>query len=331
VDKRIRYINNEQPNFINPVNGFEDDLMPEKEDQKLFESISDHMKAQFDLEDVLNDMSFQSTRNAVKEMITDYNKNRSGHSENEKFIRDNFSGVISDDSLSEEINSIKQEINNNKLNEITADWVKEWHEKKQKTGNSDAKSEEIRSFITESISAAQHEAVKPRTHIIRYTSLAAAAMLGVFLLLRSVLPSSNPEKLFSSNYKPFEALSTVTRSVNIAEADKYTSAIGSYKLGDYQKAAAGFAAFVEKNPSSVPARFFLGLSQLSLENYDQAQNLFSGVVAEQGEYNKEARWYLGLTYLKTGDKLKAGECFKILAGTDGYYRDRSEKILRRLK
>ncbi len=305
--------------------------MPESEDQKLFETISDHLKGQLDLDEVRSDMALQSTKDAVKEMISDYKRNKSGNIENEKFIRETFSGQKSENILSDEIESIKQEINNNKLNEVTADWVKEWHKKKQQAGIKDPKSEEIRNFITDAISSPEKQPVKTRIRVIRFASFAAAAMIGAFLILRSVLPSSNPDKLFSTYYKPFDALSSVTRSVNIAESDKYSAAIGNYKLGDYQKAAAEFAGFIQKYPSSVPARFFLGLSQLSLENYEQAQNLFSGVVSEQGEYNKEARWYLGLTCLKTGNTLEAKECFKILAGSDGYYRDRAEKVLRRLK
>ena len=331
MDKRIRYIISDPEDVFRTRDGFEDDLISDNDDQTIFESIGDYMKGKFDLEDVLNDNAFQSTRLAVKEMITDYNINKSQNSENEKFIRDIFSDEFSEDNLSDEIKSIKQEINNNKLNEITADWVREWHEKKQKIGNPDPKSEEIRNFITDAISSPGKEPVKSRNLFIRYASFAAAALIGVFILLRTLLPTSNPEKLFSTYYKPFEALSSVTRSINNTEADKYSAAIESYKSGDFQKSAAEFAVISEKSPSAVSARFFLGLSQLSLGNYGQAENLFAGVIDEQGEYTKEARWYLGLAYLKTNNKQKAEECFTILASSDGYYREPSEKILRRLK
>ncbi len=331
MDKRIRYINNIPEEVFSTRDGFEDELISDKEDSALCETIGDYMKGQSDLEDVHNDTAFQSTRETVKVMISDYNKNKSGNRENEKFIREIFSDRFSEDMLSDEIESIKQEINNNKLNEITADWVSEWHEKKQKSGISDPKSEEIRNFITDAISSPRKEPVKTRNLFIRYASLTAAAMLGAFILLRTLLPSSNPDKLFSTYYKPFEALSSVTRTINNTETDKYSAAEESYKSGDYQKSAAEFAGILEKYPSSVSARFFLGLSQLSLENYGQAENIFSGVLNEQGEYAKEARWYLGLTYLKTNNKQKAEECFGILARSDGYYRERSEKILRRLK
>ena len=331
MDKRIRYISSKPKDVFSTRDGFEDDLISDNDDRVLFKSIGCYMQGKFDLEDVHSDNAFQSTQAEVKEMISDYNKNKSGNRENEKFIREIFSDEFSEDKLSDEIKSIKQEINNNKLNEITADWVREWHEKKQKNGKPDPKSEEIKNFITDAISSPRKEPGRNRNLLIRYASFTAAAMIGVFFLLRTLLPSSNPEKLFSTYYKPFDALSSLTRSINNTEADKYSAAIESYKSGDFQKSAAEFAVISEKIPSAVSARFFLGLSQLSLGNYGQAENLFTGVINEQGEYTKEARWYLGLTYLKTNNKQKAEECFTNLASSDGYYRERSEKILRRLK
>jgi tetratricopeptide (TPR) repeat protein len=336
MNKQIRNINNKPA-----INGFENDLMDDNSDSALFETISQYMKGRLDLEEVKNDPAFSGTREAVKEMICDYNKNVSENKENKKFIRDVFSGAGSEEKLNEEIKFIKQEINDNKLNDITTEWVKEWHEKKQKIGLRDPKTEEIRDFITGAINNTESKPVKilndeskkssGRSLFVRYISLSAAALISVFILIRALLPSSNPEKLFSSYYKPFEALSTVTRSLDNSETNNYSSAIENYKTGKYHQAAIGFANTLQKDPSFLSAQFFLGLSNLALGNYDQAINMLAGVTNTSGDYGKEARWYLGLTYLKTADKQKAAECFKYLAGSDGFYRERSEKILRSLK
>ena len=75
----------------------------------------------------------------------------------------------------------------------------------------------------------------------------------------------------------------------------------------------------------------MGISQMELGNYDQAVKMLEDVVSRQGEYLKEARWYLGLAYIKTGNTEKAAGCFEILAGTPGYYNLRAREILRRLR
>ncbi len=221
--------------------GFESDLMADINDDALFETIGDYMKGRMDIEDVKNDPDLLNARESVKKMITDYNKNKPGYKENEKYIREIFAEEGSDTRLNEEIKEIKQEIKNNRLNDITADWVREWHEKKQNSFPKDAKSEEIKDFITSAISSAENEPVEilndeipnssRRNLFVRYASLSAAAILGAFLLLRTLLPSSDPEKLFNSYYKPFAAMSSVTRSINNDESNIYSSGNRKLQIG----------------------------------------------------------------------------------------------------
>jgi tetratricopeptide (TPR) repeat protein len=336
MKKQIRNISG-KPSGI----GFEDDLMADCNDSALFETISEYMKGRMDLDDVRNDPAVSDTRQTVKDMISDYNNTLPGNKENSKFIKEIFSPSESDRDLSEEIKSIKQEIDENKLTDVTADWVKEWHERKQKMGVRDQRTEEIKSFITDAINSPSHEPVlnlndvsKKRTRrslFARYVSLSAAALIGLFILIRTLVPSSDPEKIFNSYYKPFDAVSLVTRSLNNNEKDNLPSAIEIYKTGNYQKAAIMFANALQNDPSAVSPVFYLGLSQLALKNYNQAINLFEKVTNDAGDYGKEARWYMGLSYLKLANKDKAAECFEYLTRSDGFYRERSEAILHRLK
>ena len=127
---------------------------------------------------------------------------------------------------------------------------------------------------------------------------------------------------------PFHLLHEVSAMLNRKGIRRQLRII---KLAITEQAAIGFAELLEKDQYVVGSQFFLGLSQLGLDNNQQAINLLSGVANGPGEYGKEARWYLGMAYLKTADKQKAAECFSSLSGADGYYKTRSEKILRRLK
>jgi len=323
------------------INDFDDHFMTDSDDSALFESIGEYMKGVLDIEEIRNDPALSIARGTVENMISDYNNNIAVNKENEKFIRESFSDKKTTDAVSEEIKNIRKEIADNRLNEITSEWVKEWHEKKQRSGTNDTKTEEIRNFISSSINSPEKEPLKftdegsinvfIRSLFARYAIFSAAAMLGAFLLIRTLLPSSDPGKLFDSYYKPFHAISPVTRSINNIETDSYSSAIKSYKTGNYQEAAILFAGIMQKEPKAGSAQFFLGLSQLANNNFNQAINLLTGVANDSGEYGKEARWYLGLTYLKTANKQKATECFEYLARSNGFYRERSEEILRRLR
>jgi TolA-binding protein len=343
MNKRNRYINN-MPGDVSgnrEGNGFDDDLMADSHDAALFDIISEYMKGSIDIEDVKNDPSLSVTKETVNKMISDYNGNISKNRENENFIREIFSGEEQEKQLLEEITLIRKEIKENKLEEITTGWVKEWQEKKPGSGSTDRDSEERRDFITSSINSEANiplevmddgrKKVSRRTLFVRYGSLSAAAVLGVFLMIRTLFPAYNPDKIFNSFYKPFDAVSPVTRSMNNNEADIFSSAIMSYKTGDYYRAAREFSETILKDPSVVSPRFYMGLTQLALKNYDQTIVLLKGVVNDSGENVKDARWYLGLAYLKTGNKPKAAESFEYLAQSDGFYRERAENILRRLK
>lgn len=343
MNRLIRHINSNSTKAHEKVvgNGFEDDMPFNREDSALSESISEYMKGRIDLEEVRNDPGLPGMESIVKEMISDYNKTRAKTKNNENFITDIFAKGISDEKLLDEISHIKLEINHSNINDISAEWVKEWHEKRQKNGAPDQKAEEIKNFITGSFEVEEKEHENfvtekrkkglSRSLLVRYASLSAAAVLGVFMLVKTLIPSYNPDNLFDSYYEPLNAVSPVTRSSNTGESDSYASAIERYKLGDYQIAAIGFSNAIIQDNSAIAPRFFMGVTQLALGNYDQAINLLSDVTVRSGEYGKEARWYLGLAYLKSGEKDKASGCFKLLAQSPGYYSERSEKILRRLK
>ena len=271
MNSQSRHINGKSREALenNAGKRFDDDMLINSEDSALFGEVSYYIRAQSDLEDVKKDPSLDKTRAAVKGMMSDYNKTLSENRENDKFIRDAFSE-----------NKIKPEIGKSDINDITAEWVREWHRKKQMLGVTDLKEEEIKDFITGSLKS---EVVEPaeeihtitkrgfhRSLFIRYASLSAAALIGAVILLKTLIPSSDPEKLFNSYYKPFDAISPVTRSVNSEAAGTYTSAIGSYKSGDYQSAANGFSKAVVKDPSLGSPGFFLGLTDIALGNYNEA-------------------------------------------------------------
>jgi TolA-binding protein len=319
--------------------GFEMLLAPG--DSALFGEISNFMKGLSDTEDVKSDPAYSVTNHEVKAMISDYQENAVHNKNIEKFILDSFADEAPEEKYRNEVNRIKEEIRRNNLNDISSEWIKDWNEKKKRNGNKDAKTAEIRNFITGSF---KQEVIKTdlqsenrkrsglsRSMVTRYSSLAAAAIIAAVLLIKSLIPSDDPQKIFSKYYEPFKAVSSVTRSAGAGESESFTRAITSYKSGEYQAAATGFSEAMLNGTESFSAGFFLGVTEIELGNYDKAIELLNGVVSQKSEFTKEATWYLGLAYIKSGNKVKASECFEVLARSPGFYSDRSEKILRFLR
>lgn len=317
-------------------------------DKDLQGKISSFMRASADIEDVMNDPALCCTRDSVRVMVSNYNKTvaeKRSSRENEKYIKESlsYSGKeSSSENYSAELKDLTdfkdfKDFTNSDISMLTADWVKEWHRQKQMAGNPDPKAEERKDFIASSLDAKPaeiHEEAKAerkktisRSVFIRYVSLSAAAVIGAVILISTLLPSS-PDRIFNTYYEPFDAISPVTRNTSNSAEEIYANAINCYKSGDYRSAATGFAEANVKNPSSGAPLFYMGLTSIELGNISEAVNELSAVVTGSGEYVKDAMWYLGLAYLKSGDKAKASECFKKLSESPGYYHDRSEELLR---
>jgi tetratricopeptide (TPR) repeat protein len=303
---------------------------------------ADFVRAQLDLDEIMNDQLLNQTRTAVQEMMSDYKRNTPKKSEKESFIRNTFADALSEKHIKDEIKEAKSESSKNDLDEITAEWVKEWHREKQSLGKKSKEEEERKDFICCALENKTDEELqtvaseenknksKVRSLYIRYISLSAAAILGAFILIRTLAPV-NPEKLYESYYTPYKALSPVSRGENGAASMLYSSGIKLYNAGDYAGAASSFAEASVKDPSYGSPMFFLGLTDLALGNFDGAIENLDMSVIKGDEYQKEALWYMGLAYLKKGEKAQASECFEKLSEKNGYYSERSEELLRRLK
>ena len=318
---------------------WDDAIIPE-EDHALLHLIGNCLKGELDIEEVKSDPGYEVTERTVKIMLSDYQLNK-GNARDKSFISDALASGTEEEKIKEEIREIKNEIINTKLNDISSEWVREWHEKKQSAGRIDTRKEEIRKFITGSFEK-DNKVKKPepekekkagisRPLILRYISLAAAVIAGAVIIFSTLIPGGDPGKIYKRYYESVQAVSPVTRSMTGNAADSWAAAVINYNKGDYQAASIGFSELNALNPSSPAPRFYLGMANLGMGEYNKAVTLLKVVAEEQGEYAKEARWYLGLTYLNQGDTDAASECFEILAQSPGYYSERSEKILRRLR
>lgn len=303
------------------------------EDSLLFEKISGYMKGRLDYEDILNDPQLAEADKKTQEWIKENKKVNPENVSVRKFVNEAIAEAHNEEKMEKEIKKLQSEIRNNNLDEITKEWIKEWGEEKDKNTG---KRIEIKKFVSESI---QQNNEKPEieqsvkiktTGVFRYLLLSAAAVTVVFILFKSLMPTS-PDNLFKSYYKPFEAVSDITRNTTANSPDAYRNAVASYRSGDYTSALKGFYESSDSDTSSVMARFFIGITHLAMGNYVKASSMLKSVSDTPGEYQKEALWYLGLAYLKTGEREKADKCFEFLEQTNGYFSERARKILRRLK
>jgi len=233
---------------------------------------------------------------------------------------------MNEDMLAKEIEDIEREIAATNLDASVAEMVEDWNVRKRENMKS-PELEEIRSFVAGS---ADSEPEKPaRKLFIRYALPAAAVIAGAIFVVRMLLPSSDPGNVFNSYYKPFKPVSEVTRGTDASGS--LAAGIESYRNSRYTEAYTAFSDVLQKDPSSVTAHFFLGITCIATGDYEKAAEQLKIAAGAGGEYSKEAGWYLGLALLGSEDINGAKEKFGALAQSPGYYSDRAAKILRRLK
>ncbi len=157
-------------------------------------------------------------------------------------------------------------------------------------------------------------------------TLAGAITVAFILLLKG--QTEMPE-MFARYYEPYhqsERIIEITRS----DDDLYF-AIQLFESGDYSRAAVFFNQLSDSLNNSSYSSFYAGLIYIQQEKWEMAIDAFIQVINDGNVYILgDARWYLGLCYLRVENAPAAREQFEILSEGKNEYSKRARKILRHL-
>ena len=313
-----------------------------QEEYMLYCEMNDSFRADSDLETAMNDPALHDIEPMIEEAVEEYLNTPELFDSSRGYVNPGFQKEKNVPEAFSRTGEIVMEMEDHHMNELAESWVTEWIEKKEKNTSPDDQTEKMIEFISRAMEEDVEEAaislkteiqkkkVARRIPIYRYAGYVAAAVLAGTLLLTNLIPSGNPEKLFAEYYQPMKALSPVTRGISTAFTQQYNEAVEQYMEADYLSAASLFTELIKQEPDMDAPRFYHGMTQLELGNFEIAIQEFSWLENRTQDYIKDVQWYLGLAYLKTGNKLKAASYFEILSGSEGYYREPSRKLLRRL-
>jgi TolA-binding protein len=154
--------------------------------------------------------------------------------------------------------------------------------------------------------------------------IVAAAATALLLLWLAWPPAS--ERLYTT-YRQFPTASFTTKNTDEQTLVQMSK---SFNNKDFQSALAGLTAYLQKHPEDLEAHFFVGLCQLELGHFSEAESIFTQIISAENAWSGEAHWYLALTYLRWK---KTEECKKtllqILPG-EAHYEEATE-LLKKLK
>ncbi|MBL7112747.1 MAG: hypothetical protein ISS19_12500 [Bacteroidales bacterium] len=157
-------------------------------------------------------------------------------------------------------------------------------------------------------------------------ALAGAITIAFILLLKG--QTEMPE-MFAKYYEPYhqsEKIIEITRSND----DLYFT-IQLFESGDYSRALVLFKQLADSSSFSSYSHFYAGLIYIHQEKWEMAIDAFIQVIeGGNSDILGDARWYLGLCYLRVENASAAREQFEFLSEAKNEYSKRARKILRHL-
>jgi tetratricopeptide (TPR) repeat protein len=192
----------------------------------------------------------------------------------------------------------------------------------------------LRSKLVE-IERKRNETVAPvkvsgKSAYIKYAAVIAALMLiGSLVFIPG--KNQNTDELVRQYYKAYEPPTNQRSAQTSTDAD-FSLALEFYNTHDYDKAATLFSKVLESKPNDMQTVLLKGVSNFEQKQYPEAKQSFGKVIDDNDNlYVDQARWYLALCYLNTGEKDKAIQLFSLIGKENGIYQKDARRILRKLK
>lgn len=158
--------------------------------------------------------------------------------------------------------------------------------------------------------------------------LAVAASIGLIIMLVIWNKPEDPTKLYAKNFEPYPNIfEPIVRGEDYV-VNKRTRAFAAYESGDYQEAAILFNELLtEKEEPGV--LLLLSNANLILGNTKEARNNLITLINDFEEYDVQAKWYLGLSYMKEGDVKSAKLILQELSDSEYSYSNKAKELLKR--
>lgn len=191
------------------------------------------------------------------------------------------------------------------------------------------KLEELRT-LEKALPVVEPESVATRV-LSYWKPLAAAA--AIFITATAVIllnRSDSPEQLFARNFEPYPNVFEPTqRGINDA-ADKRATAFAMYEQKHYEQAASLFTELLseKKEPEIL---LLLGNANMVLNRDEEAKNNFLTLIRDFDDLDEQAKWFLSLVYLKSGELEKAKLIWEELGDPKINYSEKAKKLLNEVK
>ena len=160
--------------------------------------------------------------------------------------------------------------------------------------------EKLKEYHTEIKPAAKTPVFSMKRWLVAASVAIVAAVAAWFFLINK---TGADKKLYSKYYTPDPGLATVMSSAGNYEFEK---AMVEYKNGNYNKALTTWKQLLTQKEDNDTLIYFVGAASQAAGREDEAISQLQKIAANSNSaFYNDACWYLGLCYIKKGDKAQA--------------------------
>ncbi|MDZ7739045.1 MAG: hypothetical protein U5K32_08285 [Bacteroidales bacterium] len=162
--------------------------------------------------------------------------------------------------------------------------------------------------------------------LVRYAALFAGLMLLGSVSFYLAHDSGNID--YADKYAPEYTPLSASRSLSANMDEAYIKATGLYQAGDYSEAIKWFNMIVDED---MQVEYMKGTSHMHIEQYNEAIGSFNRVVKNNDNlFLEDAKFYLGICYLQTGQDIKAKPVLESISNSNNRHRKDARKLLRKI-
>jgi hypothetical protein len=142
---------------------------------------------------------------------------------------------------------------------------------------------------------------------------------------------TNQDDIYQKFYNKYETAGIV-RSASQAADQTMNEAMQMFDNQEHKEALKLFAEVSSRDQNNMAVHFYTGISLQEIGEYHNAIKEYETVIVDKDNlFIEQARWYIGLCYLQTNENKKAYKQFTKIAGNDGFYQQKAQSILHKLK
>lgn len=168
-----------------------------------------------------------------------------------------------------------------------------------------------------------HRIGTPRSGFLKLAA-AVIVLLGLGVVLWWQVIAS--ESTFDRYYEPY----ATEGAMRGADDDALSAVAKDYAHGKYVEVIPELVHLIEQHPEKTELQLYLAISYLQTDRAQLAITLLKRIEVGNARF-EAARWYLALSYLKTGDVAAATPVLEELIAYDGIYRTQAEAALGEMK